>query len=215
MMILKLFSFVFVSLLLVVVAAVAAPDDEVSASSPTSAPLTETTFPPTSVVDTYVLRAVGEGGVESPHGTDGITNMDQLTIVTFFEAHQSHFETGINKAISIEVYANVPEGQDCMTGTLLESVGDAFTITTEATPYDEYNTDFPGSTDYPELSEGKIGKATVTISDFQYTPTDDMKKQIWFPGRGDKDGQIEVCIMVALTIGDDNNNGRDDQEYYN
>jgi len=220
MMILKFFSPVLVSLLLVVVAA-AAPDDEVSASSPTSAPLTET-FPPTSVVvDPYVLRAVGEGGnTGRPYGTDGIT-MDQLTIVTFFEAHQSHFETGINKALTIEVYANVPAGQDCMTGTLLESVmGEEFTITTEATPYDEYNTEFPGltgsSVEYPVTSEGKIGAATVTISDYQYTPTDDMNKKIWFPGRGDKDGQIEVCIVVALKIEDDNNNnGRDDQEYYN
>jgi len=196
----------------------ACPDPTTSSSTiapPTDPPTVSAspTFPPTSVVDPYVILAVGEGGKGRPHGT--VDSLVPLTIVTFFEAHQSQFEKGINEAITIEVYANVPgNGNDCMTGTLLESVGDEFTITTESTQYDEYNTDFQGitgSSDYPVTSEGKIGAATVTISDFQYTPTE-VNKKIWFPGRGDKDGEIELCIMTSLKIDHDNING--DQEYY-
>jgi len=214
MMILKLFS-VFVSLLAVVASASPDRDPTTTTAAPTLAPLpTDSTFPPTAIVDPYVLRAVGEGGnTGRPYGT--VVSTTPLTLVTFFEAHQSHFETGINEALTIEVYANVPAGQDCMTGTLLESVGEEFTLTMEATPYNEYNTDFPGltgSSEYPVTSEGQVGAATVTISDFQYTPTD-VNKNIWFPGRGDKDGDIELCVVTALKIDDDNNNG-DDKEYY-
>jgi len=153
-------------------------------------------------IGTNEVLAVGEGGVESPHGTVSSTIVP-LTITTFFEAHQSLFEGegGIDKAITIEVFANVAENEnDCTKGTLLD---------------EGYSTDFGDTTglDYPVTSNGVIGSASVTFPNFQEIPTDDVNKKIWFLGDGDKDGEIRLCIVTSIKI-DYDEDSTGDEEYY-
>ena len=216
-----------------------APPTTPSTSQPTSQPTSSPTSSPTSLFDTNMILAVGEGGDGRPRGviiiggsggvgTTTATTSETavgsttvpLTILTFFEAHQSLFEGegGIDEAITIEVFANVAEDEnDCTKGTLLENLvvdeENKFIITTESKRYENYNNEFKDivGLDYPVTPDDVVGSASVTISDFQYVPTDE-NKNIWFPGRGTKDGEIELCVVTSTKIYYDNADG--EREYY-
>ena len=92
--------------------------------------------------------------------------------------------------------------------------GNNFIITTESNRYEKYNdkcNDIKGL-DYPVISNGVVGSANVTISDFQYVPTYE-NENIWFPGRGTKDGEIKLCVVMSIKINYDKDaNG--EREYY-
>ena len=49
---------------------------------------------------------------------------------------------------------------------------------------------------YPATSNGQVNTVISFIADLRHTKGG--KQQICFPNKGDKDGQVEICICILL-----------------
>jgi hypothetical protein len=112
----------------------------------------------------------------------------------------------VKGTVEVELWAGVEQDEACATGVLLEST-DVYTITVDSFQYSGYNeesSDYGGDTDlFPSTSNGWIGAAEFSINDFKIPSGD---KQIYFQDRGDKDGQVEVCVRMAIKADYDGSN---------
>jgi hypothetical protein len=143
-------------------------------------------------IDLYKLRAVGEVGVgKKPVGQ--IMTLEPFFGYAYFEAHPDQLQPG---KIHVELFAGAADGEPCDSGVLLEST-EGNQIVTDSFPYGGYNKQFEDldGISYPATSNGVVVAAVFIIGDFRLPNGD---KQIYFPNKGDKDGQIEICVRMAL-----------------
>lgn len=143
-------------------------------------------------IDMYELRTVGEvGRGKKPVGQ--IMTLEPFFGFAYFEAHPSQLAPG---NIHVELFAGAVVGEPCDSGVLLEST-EGSQITTDSFPEVGYNKQFEDldGISYPATSNGQVVAAVFIIGDFRLPNGD---KQIYFPNKGDKDGQIELCVRMAL-----------------
>jgi hypothetical protein len=141
-------------------------------------------------IDIYKLRTVGEvGSGKKPVGQ--IMTLEPFFGYAYFEAHPSQLGK-----IHVELFAGAVDGEPCDSGVLLEST-EGNQIVTDSFPYSGYNKQFEDldGISYPATSNGQVVAAVFIIGDFRLPNGD---KQIYFPNKGDKDGQIELCVRMAL-----------------
>jgi hypothetical protein len=144
----------------------------------------------------YELLSVGDNKIDGkPAGK--VLSLDPFTFYAFFESNPKQLET--KGLVSVELFAGVADGQDCDTGTMILSTsGTDSSIVTTSIPYDGYDAEFADTSSeitYPTTLNGRVGAAEVSLSDFRLPKND---QQIYFPGIGEKDGQIDVCVRMAL-----------------
>jgi hypothetical protein len=143
-------------------------------------------------IDMYKLRTVGEvGSGKKPVGQ--IMTLEPFFGYAYFEAHPSQLVPG---KIHVELFAGAVAGEPCDSGVLLEST-EGNQIVTDSFPYGGYNKQFEDldGISYPATSNGQVVAAVFIIGDFRLPNGDE---QIYFPNKGDKDGQIELCVRMAL-----------------
>ncbi|VEU34299.1 unnamed protein product [Pseudo-nitzschia multistriata] len=158
---------------------------------------------PEDELDRFELFAVGDGN-KKPYGKLEATS--PLTAKVFFEAHPQQFIKK-NSVVDVALYAKVPKGKSCDKGTLLSSADGYDVEVGELFEYPEYNKLYGGKgPKFPSTSNGLIGAAEFIISDFT-APSGD--SQIYFPGVGDGDGEINLCVQVSTQI-DYRGNGKKD-----
>ncbi|OEU14562.1 hypothetical protein FRACYDRAFT_241110 [Fragilariopsis cylindrus CCMP1102] len=145
-------------------------------------------------IDLYELRTVGEvGSGKKPVGQ--IMTLEPFFGFAYFEAHPSQLAPG---NIHVELFAGAVIGEPCDSGVLLESTA-GNQITTDSFPDSTYNKQFEDldGISYPATSNGEVVAAVFIIGDFRLPNGD---QQIYFPNKGEKDGQIELCVRMALKV---------------
>jgi hypothetical protein len=145
-------------------------------------------------IDRYELRTVGEvGSGKKPVGQ--IMTLEPFFGFAYFEAHPSQLAPG---NIHVELFAGAVIGEPCDSGVLLESTA-GNQITTDSFPDSTYNSQFEDldGISYPATSNGEVVAAVFIIGDFRLPNGD---QQIYFPNKGEKDGQIELCVRMALKV---------------